>query len=92
MIDCGVEVHAGSADRATAEAADAAHRVLAAFRDEGLGGEAVRTSSHTVEPQMDHSGDRPVVTGYRVSTHLHRPTGGLRALGRDHRRGDGCRR
>ena len=68
MIDCGVEVHAGSADRATAEAADAAHRVLAALRDEGLGEEAVRTSSHTVEPQMDHSGDRPVVTGYRVST------------------------
>ncbi len=91
MIDCGVEVHAGSADRATAEAADAAHRVLAALRDEGLGEEAVRTSSHTVEPQMDHSGDRPVVTGYRVSTIFTARLEDYRALGRDHRRGD-CRR
>jgi uncharacterized protein len=68
MIDCGVEVHAGSADRATADAAEAARRVLGALRDAGVVEEAVRTSSHTVEPQMDHRGDRPVVTGYRVST------------------------
>ncbi len=68
MIDCGVEVHAGSAERATAEAAEAANRVLSALRDAGVSDEAVRTSSHTVEPQMDHRGDRPVVTGYRVST------------------------
>lgn len=68
MIDCGVDVHAGSADRATAQAAEAAHRVLDALGEAGIGEEAVRTSSHTVEPQMDHRGDRPVVTGYRVST------------------------
>ncbi len=68
IIDCGVEVHAGSADRATSQAADAAHRVLSALREAGIGEAAVRTSSHTVEPQMDHRGDRPVVTGYRVST------------------------
>jgi hypothetical protein len=67
IVDIGVSVLRPTVNEATTEAAKLADTVIAALTSGGVADRDIQTTSYSIYPEYDYSGQTQRLTGYRVS-------------------------